>query len=253
MDNKLNGFSVDHSQEMPIFRQIAEELRRRILDGQLQAGDRLPPETAIAENLGIHRSSVREAIRALEQSGFVRRDPGKRKLHVALPETKEFSRRLVDPLILSKVTFEEVWETIRALDPMAAAAAAKRRRPDHIKALEENAAKTRAAWGDVELLTLLDIEFHEIVAAAADNRVLQSIRIPISDLFYPSFFTVMSRVDASDRLLVAHEKIIDAIRRQDEETAHSWMVKHINDFRKGYELARLDMSGPARPMRNTAS
>jgi GntR family transcriptional repressor for pyruvate dehydrogenase complex len=79
------------------------------------------------------------------------------------------------------------------------------------------------------------------VARAAGNQVIQAIRLPTSGLFYPSFQTVMSRLNADDRLLKTHEKIIEAIKWSDADEAMAWIIKHMNDLRKGYGLARLDM------------
>jgi len=231
--------------ELPIFRQVALALQQKILSGELQPGERLPAETALASENGIHRSTVREAIRSLEQMGLVLREPGKRKLFVSTPDTQEQSRRLITPMVMNGVTFEEIWEAINALDPAAAEAAAQRRSTDDLKALDDNVSRTRAAKDNPDELVRLDIEFHELIAIAANNRVIQALRLPISDLFYPSFQAVMSGLKASERLLTAHEKILQAIKWGDVDEARDWMVKHLNDFRKGYELASLDMRDPA--------
>lgn len=237
--------AIRETSSIPVFRQVADRLLSRILAGDLRPDQTLPSETALAAQFGVHRSSVREAIRALEEQGYVRREPGKRKLHVTIPSTRAISRKLIEPLVLHQTSFEELWEAIHALDPAAAAAAAKRRSLADIEALERNIAESRAAIDDVDRLTRLDIEFHELVAHAAGNRVIQAIRLPISDLFYPSFQTVISRLGASDRLIAAHERILAAIKWGDEGDARDWMIKHINDFSKGYELARLNMADPA--------
>ncbi len=239
---KLNLNGEDN---LPIFRRVALALQQKILSGELQPGERLPAETALAGENGIHRSTVREAIRSLEQLGLVLREPGKRKLFVSTPDTQELSRRLITPMVMNGVTFEEIWEAINALDPAAAQAAAHRRSTYDLKALEDNVAQTRAAMDDPEELVRLDIEFHELIAIAANNRVIQALRLPISDLFYPSFQAVMSGLNASERLLTAHEKILQAIKWGDTDEAKEWMIKHLNDFRKGYELASLDMRDPA--------
>ncbi len=236
---------LNSESELPIFRQVALALQQKILSGELQPGERLPAETALASENGIHRSTVREAIRSLEQMGLVLREPGKRKLFVSTPDTQEQSRRLITPMVMNGVTFEEIWEAINALDPAAAEAAAQRRSTDDLKALEDNVSRTRAAKDNPDELVRLDIEFHELIAIAATNRVIQALRLPISDLFYPSFQAVMSGLKASERLLTAHEKILQAIKWGDVDEARDWMVKHLNDFRKGYELASLDMRDPA--------
>ncbi|MEL7202794.1 MAG: FCD domain-containing protein [Pseudomonadota bacterium] len=231
--------------DLPVFRQVALALQKKILSGELEPGQRLPAETALANENSIHRSTVREAIRSLEQQGLLFREEGKRKLFVSRPDTQELSRRLVTPLVMNGVTFEEVWEAIRALDPVAAEAASKRRSADSIRALEDNIAQTRDEMNNPDALVKLDIEFHELIAMAANNRVIQALRLPISDLFYPSFQAVMNNLDAADRMLTAHEKILQAIKWGDAEEAKEWMIKHLNDFRKGYELARLDITKPA--------
>ena len=230
---------------LPVFRQVALALQQKILSGELEPGQRLPAETALANENSIHRSTVREAIRSLEQQGLLFREEGKRKLFVSRPDTQELSRRLVTPLVMNGVTFEEVWKAIRARDPLAAEAASKRRNADSIRALEDNIAQTRKQMNSPDALVKLDIEFHELIAMAANNRVIQSLRLPISDLFYPSFQAVMNNLDAADRMLTAHEKILQAIKWGDAEEAKEWMIKHLNDFRKGYELASLDITKPA--------
>ena len=111
-------------------------------------------------------------------------------------------------------------------------------------AIEQNIAATRRAVQDSSSLTKLDIEFHELIATAARNRAIQMARLPLSELFYPAFYAVMSRLNAAERLLFAHESIYAAIRNRDEKKAREWMEKHIQDFMRGYELANLDMSTP---------
>jgi DNA-binding FadR family transcriptional regulator len=239
---KLN---IDSDGDLPVFRQLERALQQKIRSGELQPGARMPPETKLASENGVHRSSVREAIRALEQQGLLYREEGKRKLFVSRPNTGEMSRRLITPMVMNGITFEEIWETIRALDPVAAEAAAQRRDTHDLEALEDNVARTRLAMDDPNELVKLDIEFHELIALAAKNRVIQSLRLPISDLFYPSFQKVMTSLDASERLLTAHEKILQAIKWGDTAEAKEWMIKHLNDFRKGYELGSLDITGPA--------
>lgn len=229
----------------PIFRQVAGALKQKILSGDLKPGERLPAETALASANGIHRSTVREAIRSLEQQGLLFREAGKRKLFVSNPDTEELSRGLITPMVMNGVTFEEIWEAINAMDPVTAEAAANRRDADDLKALEANIEQTRMAMGDAHDLVRLDIEFHELIAIAAKNRVMQALRLPISDLFYPSFQAVMAGLNASERMLTAHEKILQAIKWGDADEARNWMVKHLNDFQKGYELASLSMSDPA--------
>ena len=237
--------SKSDSSAGPAFRQFAAEIERKIMEGEIKPGDALPSEAKLAESLGVNRSTVREAIRVLEQNGFVRREAGKKKLFATIPNSDDISQRLKMAMVLDQVTFEELWEAMYALEPAAAEVASRRRTDANLEALERNLADTREALEDSTRLTELDIKFHLLVARATANRAIEAARMPIGELFYPPFLAVMSRLNAAERLLFAHEKIVEAIRNGNGGLARDWMEKHILDFRRGYELANLDMEKPA--------
>ncbi|WP_256345560.1 FadR/GntR family transcriptional regulator [Pseudomonas sp. PD9R] len=226
------------------FRMVARTIEQRIISGEITPGDILPAESRLAEQLGVNRSTIREAIRVLEQNGFVKREPGRRKLITSIPHSGDISQRLTATMVLNQVTFEELWEAMYALEPAAAAAAAVRGNDEDFVAIEANLAATRQALEDSASLVELDIEFHELVATATRNRAIQMARAPLSTLFYPPFYAVMSRLNAGQRLLTAHEQIYKAIRAHDAANAREWMEKHIQDFERGYELANLNMASP---------
>jgi DNA-binding FadR family transcriptional regulator len=238
------ALAFPQAQTEPAFRLVARNIEEKILSGEIAPGELLPSETGLAERLGVNRSTVREAIRMLEQNGFVRREQGRKKLFASIPHSHDISRRLSVAMVLHQITFEELWEAIYALEPAAAAAAAHRAGDAHLAAIERNLAATQQALEDSSSLTALDLEFHELVAQAAGNRALQVARLPLSELFYPPFYAVMSRLNAGQRLLVAHQNIYAAIRERNETLSREWMEKHILDFKRGYELANLDMSAP---------
>lgn len=236
---------ADTSPPQPAFRAFAAEIERRILAGDIKPGDVLPSETKLANEWGVNRSTVREAIRVLEQNGFVRRETGKKKLFATAPQPSDISQRMKMAMILDQVTFEELWEAMHALEPAAAEGAARRRSEADLAAIERNLDATREALSDSQRLTELDVEFHQLIARATANRAIEAARLPIGELFYPPFLAVMSRLNAAERLLFAHVRIAEAIREGDAAKAREWMEKHVLDFRRGYELANLDMERPA--------
>lgn len=228
----------------PQHRIIARRLEARILAGEMRPGDPLPSEMGLAAELGVNRSTIREAIRLLEQNGLVRREEGRKKLMVSVPQSSDVSKRVTQAMVMQQVTFDELWEAMFALEPAAAHAAARRADAADIAAMEANLAATRQALEDKESLTALDIEFHDLVARASKNRALQLARQPLTSLFYPPFYIVMNRLNAGQRLLVAHEQVLEAIRTRDARKAKEWMEKHVADFKRGHELADFDMSQP---------
>lgn len=229
----------------PAYRTVSDAILKEIIAGRLRLGDRLPTEQVLAEQFGVNRSTVREGIRLLEETGVVRREGGKR-LMVSRPSYGSVGDRISQAMILHEVTFRELWEATMAIEPAAAALAASKHSPDDLSRIADNLVRTRAALSDSQALLSLDIEFHALVARAAANRALELAREPLSQLFYPVFEAVLTRVGvAGKRLLAAHESIAQAIAASDIEQSRKWMERHIADFRKGYELAGLDMDRPA--------
>jgi len=231
---------VERGSATPAYKLVADAIERQILQGTLKTGDVLPAETALATQFGVNRSTVREGIRSLEQNGLVRREGGK-KLFASRPRHADTAAQVSRAMLLHDVTFLNLWETIAALEPVAAALATERATEQEIAALEDNLMRTQRSLTNRESLTELDIEFHHLVAVAAHNPALLLSREPLSHLFYPAFYQVMDRLNARERLLSAHTRIVECIRNRDMQQARTWMDKHIVDFRRGYELADLDI------------
>jgi DNA-binding FadR family transcriptional regulator len=236
--------SFERIQVSPAYKIVFEAIERRIVDGRLRVGDRLPTETEMAEDFGVNRSTVREGIRLLEQSGLVRREEG-RRLFVAPPRYEDLASRLTRAMILHQVSFRELWVTSMILEPGSAALAAEEISDEELDALGDNVERTAAAVARGDSIIDLDKEFHVLIAQAGKSRVLMLAREPGSLLFAPPLLQIMIRNEqAPHRLLQAHRYIYEALRAHDRDTAELWMRKHIVDFRRGYEMAGLDLDEP---------
>lgn len=88
------------------------------------------------------------------------------------------------------------------------------------------------------------MEFHELVARAADNHAMLLAREPLGELLLPAYGTVIRKLGPGERLFEAHTKIFQALKKGNDKQAHTWMAKHIRDFRRGCELAGLNMDAP---------
>jgi DNA-binding FadR family transcriptional regulator len=235
---------LEKIQELPAYRGVARIIGDRILRGDWPVGHSLPSETALAENLGVNRSTMREAIRVLEDNGMLRRRPGGKRLHVSAPGDAEVAPRMKAAMVLQEMSFLDLWEGMLCLEPAITAAAALRISDAELDLLAENVERTRHAQANSLDLARLDLEFHTVIAAASRSRALQLCRQPIGQLFYPAFLQLLSRLNVGDRLVFAHDRVLEGLRNHDEAFARDWMTKHIVDFKRGYELADLDMMGP---------
>lgn len=238
--------TFDRIVKVPTYKMLAEAITTQILDGRLREGDQIPTEAQLCEMFGVNRSSVREGIRVLEEANLIRRENTK-KLVVSRPSRDELGNQLKRALVLHEITYGELWEAMLTVEPGMSFMAAGRPDQEIIAALKRNLEKTSIAVSasDLNLLLELDIEFHRLIATMCGNRALMLAWEPISRLFYPSFQKVFRKVPISgQRLLEAHQSIVDAITNGDCEKAEEWMGKHIRDFKRGLELAGVRRDKP---------
>lgn len=234
---------VERIERVPSYKRLADALVQNILDGRLKVGDPLPTEAVLCDSFGVNRSTVREGVRLLEEAGMILRS-GK-KLLITHPSREQVGSQVERAMVLKEVRIEELWEGLFILDPALAELAAARRSVADVEALASNVKSTEVALQNGESVVQLDIEFHSLVAEAAGNQALLVAREPLGRLLFPAFDVVMTRVGkAGERLLKAHKAIFEAIRDQDAEGARKWMEKHIQDFKRGYEVAGIDMRTP---------
>lgn len=228
----------------PAYRVLSERIAQRILDGELKPGDPLPTEQSLALRLGVNRSTVREAIRQLEQEGLLVRGAG-RRLHVGRPGRGELASRTARAMVLHAVSFRDLWEVGVTLEPHAARLAAEHASARDLAELDENLASMEAVLATGHSFIDLDVRFHDLVARASGNRVLMLAREPVSRLLAPSFERLRVRLpQAGARNLEAHRRIVAALHRRDPDEAEVWTRRHFVDFQRGYRLASLDLDAP---------
>ena len=234
----------------PAYKAVSAEIERIIVSGALEPGAPLPTEQELAQQFGVNRSTIREAIRQVEQEGLVERREG-RRLFVALPGLTDFAPRAIRSLVLQQATFHEVWEVAVVLEPLATRLAAQAAREEDLAALDTNLARMEAlaaenagASHDAALIEL-DVEFHAMVAKASRNRALMLAREPVSLLYNVTLSQMQAQLPQMHaRNLAAHRHIVNALRGKDADAAEQWMRKHIIDFQRGFVLAQLDMHVP---------
>jgi DNA-binding FadR family transcriptional regulator len=107
----------------PAYKAVSGAVEQRIVRGDLKPGTLMPTEQNLALQFGVNRSTVREAIRQLEQEGLIARD-GSKRLYVSMPGVYDASPRAARSLLLlHQATFEELWQVAMVLEPLAATAA----------------------------------------------------------------------------------------------------------------------------------
>lgn len=227
----------------PAYKAVSAAIERAIIAGALPPGTALPTEQHLSERFGVHRSTVREAIRQVEQEGLLQRREG-RRLYVCLPGVNDLAPRATRLLLLQKTTFREMWEVALAIEPLSARLAAQYATEEDLELLEENF-DSGLSSSDLPKLVALDTEFHALIGRASHNSALILAREPISLLYNTALMQIFERLpQGCERNVTAHRQILGALRRRDGEAAAHWTRKHMVDFQRGFALAGLDMSTP---------
>jgi GntR family transcriptional repressor for pyruvate dehydrogenase complex len=234
---------LDKIRMEPAYRKVAATLTARITDGSLGLGERLPSELELARQLGVHRSTVREALRELESSGLLRRERGSKLMMVSRPDPEQVATGVSRALTLHHATVAEVWETLTIIGPPLAEIAARRRDPDALVAL----AAVVAAAEDPQTLRAAEqaVDFFRALAGATGNSVLSLTQEPLLQLVCSSLRRLIEVVPQSrSRIAVTQRLILSAIDSGDTVAARSWCDKHVRDYRRGFEIAGIDLSLP---------
>jgi GntR family transcriptional repressor for pyruvate dehydrogenase complex len=176
--------------------EIVHQLRGLILNGSYSPGQKLPPERRLAEELGVNRASLREAIKSLEQMGLVktRQGDGTRVLDFMQTAGVELVSHLIanyqDGGQPNLEVLADVLEFRRLFGREVARLAAERSTPEEVRKLEQIAERASAPQLDAEEVLKLDFEFYFAMTQAGRNRVLQLLinTIRIAVVSYAGFF-----------------------------------------------------------------
>ena len=191
-------------------------LREAILEGKLEPGKRLM-EMQLAENLGVSRTPVREAIRKLELEGLV----------VMVPRKGAY---VADVSIKDMV---EVLEIRAALEGLAASLAAERMTPKDVKILKVLADEFKKFHLEQNFKGMIekDIEFHEKIFESTGNEKLYQMSQGLREQIYRFRVRYISEYNQSDNLVIEHDKILKAISKKDSQLAYNYGWEHIESLR----------------------
>jgi len=226
------------------YQAVFRQLEAAILRGELAIGEAIPTEADLCDMFHVKRTTVREGIRLLEQSGLVTRGSG-RRLIVSAPDAGRSSENFIRSATLNRVTLQDLWQVERELEALACRLACATISPPQLEQLAENIAKMELHRQESKVIIRLDMEFHRLITEAAGNRALTLARDPLGILLYASTDFVVTRLEqSSERMLAAHQQVYEAISANNPEGAVIWMTKHMDDFKRGCIMAGADFDEP---------
>jgi GntR family transcriptional repressor for pyruvate dehydrogenase complex len=219
-------------QSSRLYEQIVQQIEDSILRGELTEGSQLPAERELAEQFGVSRTAVREAIKALQEKGLVDAFPGRGTFVTS--GTSNSMRRSLDRII--KTSEQNGWsylvEVREILEPEIAALAATRADAEDIAAMHLCVEKMDKAVRDSEAFIEADLDFHLALAEAAANPIVLSLIDSIIGLLREQRLRI-SRVEGGpERGQRYHRSILEAIERHDAHAARVAMQAHLWQVRE---------------------
>src|SRR5918998_1020262 len=206
--------------------QVADMLLDMISSGDYGAGDRLPPERILVEQIGVSRTVVREALNLLETRGLIRIEHGRGAV-VSANGAHALHNNLGFLLRMEPSTLWELMEMRKALEVEVAGLAAERSTTDDIAIMRDVLDRMRENINAPEGYVDADVEFHNLLARSARNRVFLMMMEPIVDLLLASRRLTGSKQANAKRALRAHEAILKKVEAKDVEGARMEMRKHL--------------------------
>jgi len=210
--------------------EIVDQVLSMILTGKLKEGDKLPPERQLCESLNVGRSSVREALKALETLGIIRRDI--RGTTICAPDENRYPGL---SLSADSAPLEQLFETARIVGIEAARLAAERASSEDIAKMEKVLLKgVEQEIEDAQKAAAIHLSFHRALVDATKNPVLsQTYNMLVALITRSPRLVSMSEELPEDegRVFIAdifegHRHILKAVESRDSILAGKWMDEH---------------------------
>lgn len=220
-----------------LYEKIVQQIEKRIVDGDLKSGDKLPSERELGNQFGVSRTSVREAMKALSLKGLIEVMPGKGTF--ITDQTSKALRHSLNLMVQigKQETSKSLIELREILEPEIAAISAARAKEDNVAAMQEAIDTMDSALEDVGTYIEADLDFHLALAEGTQNPlILLLIDILIVELREQRFRS--ASVDGSlYRGQPHHKAILAAVKNRDSESARRLMIAHMVQVRDDIETA----------------
>ncbi len=220
-----------------LYEQIVQQIEDSIMKGTLKPGDQLPAERELAQQFGVSRTAVREAVKALREKGLVEAFSGRGTF--ITDGTAQSIRQSLDRMIkIGQPDGSMQLAEVRAmLEPEIAALAATRIEDSQIDMLREAYAVMDRHRNDPEAFIEADLDFHLLLAEAADNAIILSLIDSIVGVLREQRMRIFNVEGGPARGQIHHKKILEAIERRDAAKAREAMRAHLQQVSQDSKVA----------------
>jgi GntR family transcriptional repressor for pyruvate dehydrogenase complex len=211
--------------------QIVSRLLDLIQQRHLGPGDRLPAERELAATMGVSRSSLREALRALTVLGVCEMRHGT-GTYVSSLEPDLLVRPLSFVLSLSDGGFDQLFEARKVVEPAIAALAARRINDATLERLDALVTRADAVIENPDAFLVADVELHDVIRETAGNSILGRFMESIHALGLASRQATGTRRKVREQSVKDHRAIVAALRERDGDAASDAMRHHLENVER---------------------
>src|SRR4051812_48664293 len=207
---------------------ISEQIRAAIVTGRLKAGDRLSPERELAEQFGVSRVTVRDALRGLEAMGLIAVRVGARGgAFVTAPTGSVVAQTMSDMVMMSAVTPEDVVEARLMVELGTVTIACARATDEDLAQLRVLCERGSAALREKTYTRELSWDFHSLLAKAAHNGAVEGLTQSFRSSLSLHPIRTREGAKAHERTVGEHTRILEALERRDGGAARTEMAQHL--------------------------
>jgi GntR family transcriptional repressor for pyruvate dehydrogenase complex len=214
---------------------VAQEIERLILDGVLEAGVKLPPQRELAEQIGVSRTVIREAMHILETKGLLESRHGFGTL-VRQVSPDQFTQSMSWLLRSTKISLDDLHQVRSIVEVENVRLAALNATPEGTQNLRRILEEMDSAKSDIQQFADKDAEFHTALAQMTDNPLLTLLIDTIRDLIQEVRLSISRHPRLKATVMPDHYAILERVEARDSEGACNAMRAHLEHARKMQEL-----------------
>ena len=217
------------------YESIVQQVLALIENGKLKQGDQLPSERELTEIFKVSRTTVREAIRTLESMKLLQSRQGNGTYVLASSE-EELIQPLAAALFNAKDDIRDIFYVRKIIEPHVAELAAENATAQEIEEMEEILQKQKMCIEHNESIIETDTAFHNLMASASKNRVIERLSVALVDFIKQSRENYLMDDEHGnkrpERSLEGHKRVLAAIKNGDSEAAKKSMLQHLEDIER---------------------
>jgi GntR family transcriptional repressor for pyruvate dehydrogenase complex len=207
---------------------IVDQIRSAIVSGRLAQGERLPPERTLAEQFGVSRVTVRDALRGLEAMGLIEVRVGARGgAFVTVPTGSLVGQTMSDMMLMSAVTPDDIVEARLIVELGTVSLACARASDEDVAGLRQLCEHGRAQLRAGTYTRELSWEFHSRLALAAHNPAIEGLTHSFRSTLSMHPIRAREGAKAHGMTVEEHVRSVEALERRDAEEARREIAAHL--------------------------